>query len=118
LFSWLGFTSSSTDEGIQFPGNVLFTMNNKGGSSWRTRNDVKYSEYQNEKEQLYPAGAFFKVRSVEKRNQGTTTYYTAIMLDLIDVSSVNGVEKTHTEMTMKSLITFSVVYIVLGENNW
>jgi len=121
LFSWLAFTSSTTDmmAAITFMRStsqekkVLFIINNKGGSSWRPRDVAKFSQYPDEKEGIYPAGAFFKVTSVKKKG---LIQYTEIMLDLTD--DVNRGEKMHTGTANEILIIFCVVYIVLGDKNY
>lgn len=84
-FVWLNFVSSSMDESVArgFAGNTLFEITNNTESLWQPRklshayHDLH--DYAHEKEALYPAGAEFKVTSVD-----TSGSLTVIKLNLMN----------------------------------
>ena len=63
-FVWMSFTSSSKLEKSSFPGNVKFIFDNDSNSNWKPRDISSCSQYPNEAEMLYPAGAKFRVTAV------------------------------------------------------
>ena len=64
-FVWLSFVSSSTTKHASYTGNVKFEIDNgtPDAELWRPRSIKKFSEFPEEQEALYPAGAEFEVTS-------------------------------------------------------
>lgn len=78
---WLGFVSSSTTKDASYTGNVKFEIDNSTPDAelWRPRSIKKFSNFPDEEEALYPAGAEFEVTG--HTSDGSTT---SIMLRLIN----------------------------------
>lgn len=64
-FVWLSFVSSSTTKDASYTGNVKFEIDNSTPDAelWRPRSIKKFSNFPDEEEALYPAGAEFEVTS-------------------------------------------------------
>jgi hypothetical protein len=64
-FVWLSFVSSSTAKDASYTGNVKFEVDNSTPDAelWRPRSIKMFSDFPEEEEALYPAGAEFEVTS-------------------------------------------------------
>ena len=79
-FAWLSFTSSTSREQEDFPGNCIFEIDNSEACIWSPRRISDISCNLSEEEYLYPCGAQFRVTKVEQMYRKNKFYIKLIFI--------------------------------------